>query len=184
MADTCLVQLPGTAFVLYYQVYLALMSEKHYLCTIKKQKQMRELYLRPGMIINNGSVIIKDEDRLCYLVRAESKGAAGVRTISKSLLAEFISYIKTNPNASSQEARLHLSGKSEIDRFEYGYNATLVQMAKQAIMLENQLISNQQKIENWLLKSSQTALYIPILSALRTKPSSFSPASPAQARAA
>lgn len=40
----------------------------------------------------NGQVTIVDEDRLCYIVRSNSKGAEGLRTISKRLLKEFFDY--------------------------------------------------------------------------------------------
>ena len=40
----------------------------------------------------NGQVTIVDEDRLCYIVRSKSKGAEGLRTISKRLLKEFFDY--------------------------------------------------------------------------------------------
>ena len=33
---------------------------------------------------------IIDKDRLCYLVRNESRGSYGIRTISKRLLQEYI----------------------------------------------------------------------------------------------
>ena len=46
--------------------------------------------LQIGDVSNNGQVEIVDEDRLCYLVRSISKGATGLRTISKSLLEEYV----------------------------------------------------------------------------------------------
>ena len=44
-----------------------------------------------GDVSPNGIVSIIDEDRLCYVVLNNSKGASGIRTISKSLLNEFTS---------------------------------------------------------------------------------------------
>ncbi len=89
--------------------------------------------LRKGFKSNNGQIEIMDEDRLCYLVKNISKGASGLRTISKSLLNEFVEYFENNKSATSVSAREDLSGKSEIDKFEYGYNSTLTTMAKMVL---------------------------------------------------
>ena len=80
----------------------------------------------------DGRVEIIDEDKLCYQVRNISKGAIGIRTISKKLLNEFVSYFAANPDATADEARNALVGQSEIDKFEYGYGyaSTLAVMAK------------------------------------------------------
>ena len=56
-----------------------------------------------GDVSPNGIVSIIDEDRLCYVVLNNSKGASGIRTISKSLLNEFIDYIITHPDKSPTE---------------------------------------------------------------------------------
>lgn len=88
------------------------------------------IYLRKGDKTADGSLEIVDEDRLCFIVRNIAKGAQGDRTISKSLLNEFIAYELANPNKSASEMRDDLSGTSNIDKFEYGYNATLLKMAK------------------------------------------------------
>ena len=50
--------------------------------------------LQIGDVSNNGQVEIVDEDRLCYLVRSTSKGATGLRTISKSLLEEYVNLLE------------------------------------------------------------------------------------------
>lgn len=89
--------------------------------------------LRIGDVSDNGQVTIVDEDRLCFLVRSESRGAVGMRTISKTLLNEYIDYFTEHPNANANLARDFLSGRSEIDKFEYGYTSTLTVMAKMAI---------------------------------------------------
>ena len=81
----------------------------------------------------DNSLVVLDEDRLCYCVRSVSNGAAGVRTISKALLAEWVGAYKKMPNASAQDIRTQLVGKSEIDRFEYGYASTLAKMAKMSL---------------------------------------------------
>lgn len=81
----------------------------------------------------NGQIRIIDEDRLCYLVESTSKGAYGLRTISKSLLKEYIDYFEKHPDASPTDARNALSGLTQIDKFEYGYTSTLTLMAKMAL---------------------------------------------------
>lgn len=82
---------------------------------------------------SNGQIRIIDEDRLCYLVESTSKGAYGLRTISKSLLKEYIDYFEKHPDASANDARNDLSGLTKIDKFEYGYTSTLTLMAKMAL---------------------------------------------------
>lgn len=89
--------------------------------------------LQIGDVSNNGQVEIVDEDRLCYLVRSTSRGASGLRTISKSLLEEYVNYWSEHPEASSESARQALSGTSEIDKFEYGYTSTLSVMAQMVL---------------------------------------------------
>ncbi|MBQ0090836.1 MAG: DUF4268 domain-containing protein, partial [Prevotellaceae bacterium] len=88
------------------------------------------IYLRKGDVDSQQTIKIIDEDRLCFLVLSQNRGAQGLRTISKSLLEEFIAYEKQNPEATSQMAREALSGNSDIDKFEYGYNSTLLTLAK------------------------------------------------------
>lgn len=83
-----------------------------------------------GMSDRDGMITVLDEDRLCYQVRSNSKGAVGVRTISKALLAEWVDAVAKNPNLTSSELREALCGHSEIDKFEYGYAGTLAKMAK------------------------------------------------------
>ena len=78
----------------------------------------------------DGSIEIIAEDSLCYQVRSISNGAIGIRTISKRLLAEWVNALHDNPNATSVDLRNQLSGKSDIDKFEYGYNATLFKLAE------------------------------------------------------
>ena len=92
--------------------------------------------------INNRLTII-DEDRLCYRVKSENNGAFGIRTISKSILQEFIDYLRVNPNTPGTVSKDELSGKTENDKFEYGYNATYTILARMALD-ESQC----QKVEN------------------------------------
>ena len=81
----------------------------------------------------NGQVEILDSDSLCFLVKNYSKGATGVRTISKSLLNEYVDYFEKHPDNSAEQARKDLTGHSIIDKFEYGYSSTLTTMAKMVL---------------------------------------------------
>lgn len=68
--------------------------------------------LKIGDLSKNGQITIVDEDRLCYIVQSMSRGAKGLRTISKNLLTEFVDYRKSHPNCSANDARDALSGKT------------------------------------------------------------------------
>lgn len=92
--------------------------------------------LKIGDVSENGQVTIVDEDRLCYQVKSVSHGATGIRTISKALLQEFISYMEQHPEVPSNEVRFKISGQSEIDKYEYGYGATIGTMAKMVLCQE------------------------------------------------
>lgn len=89
--------------------------------------------LKAGDRTTDDSLVVLDEDRLCYSVKSVSNGAVGVRTISKALLAEWVEAYKQSPDAASQTVREQLVGKSEVDRFEYGYAGTLAKMAKMVL---------------------------------------------------
>lgn len=89
--------------------------------------------LRNGFKSINGQVEILDSDSLCYIVRNTGKGVTGIRTISKSLLNEYVNYFERNPSSSAEDARKELSGKTEIDKFEYGYSSTLTTLAKMVL---------------------------------------------------
>ena len=98
--------------------------------------------LQIGDVSNNGQVEIVDEDRLCYLVRSISKGATGLRTISKSLLEEYVNYWSEHSDATSESARQALSGTSEIDKYEYGYTSTLSVMAQMVLQSTHKVKNN------------------------------------------
>lgn len=83
-----------------------------------------------GQVSENGQIEIIDQDRLCFKVLSRSKGACGIRTISKDLLNEVFELYVKKPTITASEARDLLSGQSEIDKYEYGYMSTLWQMAK------------------------------------------------------
>lgn len=53
---------------------------------------LNNIHIGDESIDDKGQVKIMDEDRLCFLVRAESRGAYGLRTISKQLLMEYVAY--------------------------------------------------------------------------------------------
>ena len=107
----------------------------------------------------DGRIIIADKDRLCYLVKSGSKGSFSIRTISKQLLGEFIDYYRKNPNKKAEDARVELKELSDIDKYEYGYNATLTAMAKMVLDPKNELIrkgnpAESSRAENHLLKTT------------------------------
>lgn len=88
----------------------------------------------------DGRLLIADKDRLCYQVKLENKGAFSMRTISKQLLGEFIDYYRKNPDKKAEDARVELKELSNIDKFEYGYSATLTAMAKMVLDPKSELI--------------------------------------------
>ena len=96
---------------------------------------MDNIRLQIGDYSDNGQITIVDEDKLCYLVRSISRGASGLRTISKALLKEFVDYVEAHPDASPRDCREALSGESGIDKYEYGYDSTLLLMAKMVLEL-------------------------------------------------
>ena len=112
-----------------------------------------ENILQVGDVSDNGQVTIVDEDRLCYLVKSESRGAVGLRTISKALLNEYVAFFSENPDAAPNVARDLLCGKSDIDKYEYGYTSTLSTMAKMVIANSGQTpatTGNRRKVPNVL----------------------------------
>lgn len=117
---------------------------------------------------DNGQVTIIDEDRLCYVVRSESRGASGLRTIPKAILEEFVNYIKSNPDVAPREAREALSGKSEIDKYEYGYDSTILQMAKMVLGMVKTIHPAKTAVLHQDLHLDSE--YMHYLTALRTKP--------------
>ena len=102
----------------------------------------------------DGRLLIADKDRLCYQVKLESKGAFSMRTISKQLLGEFIDYYKKNPNKKAEDARVELKELSNIDKFEYGYSATLTAMAKMVLDPKNELIRKGISTDSFSTESS------------------------------
>ncbi len=101
-------------------------------------------------------VEIVDKDRLCYLVKTESRGSYGVRTIAKQLLEEFVEFFRENPNSTANEARDRLSGNSDLDRFEYGYAATLTKLAKMVLYPETECIRGNASSSTIYAKTSLT----------------------------
>ena len=116
----------------------------------------------------NGQIAIVDEDRLCYVVRSENRGASGLRTIPKAILVEFVNYLKGNPDAAPREARESLSGKSEIDKYEYGYESTILQMAKMVLGMVKTIHPAKTAVLHQDLHLDSE--YLTYLTALRTKP--------------
>ena len=86
------------------------------------------------------------------------------RTISKALLAEWIEAYKKTPNAPSQVIREQLVGKSDIDRFEYGYAGTLAKMAKMVlgqipVVCPNAEDTRRKDFYDWMVSIGKAATY-------------------------
>lgn len=113
---------------------------------------------------------IVDKDRICYLVKSNSRGGSGLRTISKKLLQEFIDYFKLHPNNTSIEARTELCGKTDIDKFEYGYNATLTKLAKMILDPKNELIKATAPQNGNGTEESHYNRFRPYITAIKSKP--------------
>ena len=128
----------------------------------------KKIQLKKGDVSNNGQITIIDEDRLCYLVKSVSKGAIGYRTISKALVQEFVSYIEQHPEVPINEVRFKISGQSEIDKYEYGYGATIGVMAKMILGQEG-IVRDTPEI-SITTKHVSPQECLPYLTALRTKP--------------
>lgn len=137
--------------------------------------------LKIGDVSDNGQIVIIDEDRLCYLVKSTSRGAYGLRTISKSLLDEYIDYFGKHPDATANDARDALSGLSDIDKFEYGYSSTLRVMAlmalgqiekstEQSITIPHTNSEFDFPLQQIFSDSLNKNKFLPYLTALRTKP--------------
>lgn len=127
------------------------------------------IQLHKGDVSSNGQVTILDEDRLCYLVKSVSKGAEGHRTISRALLQEFVSYIEQHPEVPINEVRFKISGTSKIDKYEYGYGATIGVMAKMVLGQEGIIRAvSASKSDTTQIQSNKS--FLPYLTALRTKP--------------
>lgn len=128
----------------------------------------QEIKIQIGDVSDNGQVTIIDEDRLCYLVKSECRGAKGIRTISKALLREFVEYVEKNPDTTPRDARNALSGTSDIDKYEYGYDSTLVSMAKMSLTKHG---INKKKSDSYIFDCHEfTNIHALYLTAIRTKP--------------
>lgn len=122
--------------------YGHLVSSTSWFCPLRVMRYK----LLAGFKSINGQVEILDSDSLCYLVKNYSKGAIGVRTISKSLLNEYVNYFEKHPDNNTDQARKDLAGHTSVDRFEYGYSSTLTTMAK--MVLGEQLSSADKLLSN------------------------------------
>ena len=113
----------------------------------------------------DSQVEIIDKDRLCYLVKSCSRGTNSLRTISKSLLQEYIDFFRVNPDVSANDARDALSGNTQVDRFEYGYTATLTKMAKMILNQELYIRS-----EPAAISALSDNSFRPYITAIKSKP--------------
>lgn len=127
--------------------YGHLVSSTSWFCPLRVMRYK----LLAGFKSINGQVEILDSDSLCYLVKNYSKGAVGVRTISKSLLNEYVNYFEKYPDNNADQARKDLGGHTSVDKFEYGYSSTLTTMAK--MILGEQLSSADKLLSNEDAKS-------------------------------
>lgn len=129
--------------------------------------------LQIGDKSTNSQVEIVDEDRLCYLVKSVSRGSYGIRTISKQLVQEYIDYFRTNPDRTADEARNDLGGKTDVDKFEYGYSATLTKLAKMVLNPEKECIRANRinSVESQVDANNHTdSSFRPYLTAIKSKP--------------
>ena len=78
---------------------------------------------------------------------------------------EFIEYVKEHPDAVTRDVRIALSGKSDIDKFEYGYESTLVIMAKMEINKER--LYPRENIIHVIYRNNK---FRPYLTAIKSKP--------------
>lgn len=126
--------------------------------------------LRIGDVSDNRQITIIDEDRLCYLVKSASRGAVGLRTISKALLDEFVVYMRQHPEVPANEVRFKISGQSDIDKYEYGYGATLSAMAN--MVLGRMKVNHTTVIvpKSTTANLSVCSLYRPYTTAIKSKP--------------
>lgn len=102
------------------------------------QRAKDELGLIVGMRSPDSSygvVTILDDDDYSYQVLCvnESKHSSGIRTISKPLLKEWIVAVKADPDKGAEAIRDDLTGKTDIDKFEYGNAGVLIKLAKMAV---------------------------------------------------
>ena len=105
-----------------------------------------------GFKSKNGQVEILNSDSLCFVVKNISRGATGIRTISKTLLKEYVEYFEKHPNNNADQARQDLAGLTDIDKFEYGYSSTLMTLAK--MVLGEQLSSTDKLLSSNAVGSS------------------------------
>lgn len=122
----------------------------------------KDLHVGDGTL--DGSIVVIDEDRLCYKIKSISNGAVGVRTISKELLMEWVTAYEGVPNESAEDVRKRLRGKSEIDRYEYGYAGTLAKMAKMVlgqipIVRPNAEDRRRKEFYDWMVSIGKAATY-------------------------
>ena len=75
-------------------------------------------------------------------------------------------FVQAHPEASPRDCRDALSGVSGIDKYEYGYDSTLLMMAKMILGKENVNHTTSTSAN----QTADNTSYLPYLTALRTKP--------------
>lgn len=83
--------------------------------------------LQKGFKSINGQIEILDSDSLCYLVKNNSKGISGIRTISKALLEEYVDYFEKHPHNTSQQARDDLTARLPLINLSTATHLLLLQ---------------------------------------------------------
>jgi len=106
--------------------------------TVPKVGQVDTLGLKIGMRSEyspQGVVTILDDDVYSYQVLCEcdAKAAKGIRTIAKGIVREWIQALSADMTLTADDIRAALSGKSDIDKFEYGNAAPIHRMARMAL---------------------------------------------------
>lgn len=128
--------------------------------------------LNIGDVSVDGKVVIVDADRLCYAVNYYVKDQWSIRTISKALVDEFVNYLRQHPEESNaEEIREKLKGSSNIDKFEYGYAATIFKLAQ--MVISKGAIDENESIAKQIIyyRVPETVSFDKkLLTAMRTKP--------------
>ena len=104
---------------------------------VQQARQEDQLGLCVGMQSEDspyGVVTVLDDDDYSYQILCvnESKQSTGIRTISKILLKEWIDAVQRMPEKNADALRAELTGKTDVDRFEYGNAGVLIKLAKMA----------------------------------------------------
>ncbi|MBQ8705551.1 MAG: AAA family ATPase, partial [Paludibacteraceae bacterium] len=90
--------------------------------------------------------------------------------ISKSLLREFVEYMGQHPETPANEVRFKISGQSDIDKYEYGYGATLSVMANMVLGKIKVQHTNPVVLKSVIPNLSVNSFYRAYITAIKSKP--------------